>query len=434
MESTPHVTITVPAEWFSYRINRLIQSTEKDKEYGDSRSLMSCIYLKVDRDPNTLKSRLYMSTQSMTSTTYVTVDDVDMEGYGEFMVGAAEFRTIINNFPQDNTLIITHYNDDSDDDHEPGDIVISNDDQSMSFSMMDVPIESTNGIPKAEQKIAKKNHYVTVPVPEIRKAFRNGSSMAQKLDSDQLASQDPLSACGIYFHDEKITMFSVSNDSALFTVDAEESSMPKRGTGCIFLNIPLMNSCLSSFGDNATVTIHMEGTKTLFLSDDDTIIAINAVRYTTGRVLTSEQIFTIYNNFNVDDHAVATVQINAGTFYGALSHAPDDFASETVLDINGTRVEMKSYTNHRPVFRQVIPAEVSWKTDDERTLRIVLNPWSLRKTKNAAGDTVFMAISPQDQGARKITALIMYDPDNFDTKNPDNFFLISSAAPDKENK
>ena len=431
-----YIKITFPADWIQHRVDRLIQSTEKEKDYGDTSSFLSCIHFRLEKDLKNDVDILEMSTQSMQSTTYVHVDDLDVEGRGEFLVSATEFKNIISNFPEDSTITLTHFSW-ATDEHERGEILITTDDDSMSFIIMDVPIESASAMPKAEKKIPKRAPYITVDVQETRKALKNVSGMATKQDSDSIASQNPLTGCGMYIHQEGMTMFTMSMHTALFTITSDDIKTTKTKTPpCLFADIPTLTSTLGAFADNATVTFHTDGTKTLYLEDDDTIVSMNAIRavmgtpgYSDPDSISADQIFAAYKNFSVAKKCTLELDFNASSFYNALGRARDDFDDETVLDVTGSQAEIKSFTKNRVVFRQDIPVSAQWHVEGDRKTRLVLNTRTLKKTRPFTGDSVHIAVVPKDPSTPSLTALMIYDPEDFDDENPDNFYMITSLKP-----
>lgn len=414
------ISIIAPYSWLKSRVDRLYQSTEKAKEYEDSRSFLACIYFEVNDGVVTLQS------ESMVTTTCVSVDDLDTEGEGNFLVSAQDLKDAIAKMPHDSDIQIDYYGEDTDD-FQRGEINLSTTSGDLvSFTIMDTPIES-DAIPSTVNKLKKSLPRATVHVDELKRFYRLASSMAKQIDADQMAGQDPLSSCALTIKKEGVEMFSFFTSSSMFVVPSdktENSSEKKKST--ILTNISVTNSCIGTFSDNEMVDIAVDGDKMLYLCDEDTIMSINSINM--GSANAGTNIDPILEQFSIMfPHAVVHMDINASTLFGALNRANPDKDEECMMEISGNEVILFTQKGKRTTFTQTAPAATTWLDDGERDVLIQIDVSSIKKTQGinlAEDNTVRCTIVFRDEDP---WSMIIYNKDEFDSENPTNFFLISIA-------
>ena len=411
-----NITFIAPQEWLYSRVQRLYQSTEKSKEFNDNKSSLSCILIDVHDGVLTMQS------ECISSTTSVIVDDLEISGDGQYMIQAHNIMDIIKYIPKDAQVKVT-YIAESDDANNSGDIIVSTvDGDDMTFRTVDVPIESDDSVPHALVDIPEKIPRIRVEVSELTKKYKLGSSMAKSIDSDQMAGADPLSACAVFIDKSGLHMFSLFIGASYFNITSDDIEIIDKTKKIILTDIQTTVACIATFSDNYDVDVFIDKDKMLYIADDDTVVAINSINI--GEVNNSVTIKPVINMFNnMFKHIVVHTDVNAGTFFQSMSRIRNGIDYESFMHIGGNSIDVSTQSHGRSVFKQSIPSRNQWIEDDD-SLNAKLNAAYLRKTQGLGKDddgNTHYSFAVKDGSP---WGIIAYNKEDFDEKNPTNFFLF----------
>lgn len=411
------ISIEAPSAWLRNRIERLYQSTEKSKEYNDTNSFFACIYVDVHEDVLTMQS------ESMSSTAFVTVDDLEISGEGSFLVPAQEFYNIVKSIPNESDIKIEYQLEDSDK-SPAGEIRVSTiTGDSISFSMMDQVIEDEGSIPQAITEVPDKTPMVRLKMEDFKRAYKLSSSMAKTLDADQMAGQDFFSSCPTYLKEDGIYMFSHFCDSAFFRVDADESSNIAKKPQVMLTDISTTSTCINSFSDNFDIDVFIEGDKMMYLQDEDTLVSVNSIN--AGVVNEEVKIDIMTQAWNmIKDSIILDIDINAQTLFQALTRSKPHNDEKTIMGVIDNEVIIETLNGNRTVFKQVIPSSNVWLDDGERSIEVVLLPYVLKKAQGIklSDGKIRLSVAFDND---KPWALLVYNKDDFSEENPVNYFLMT---------
>lgn len=404
--NTAVASLTLPAATLSRVMKAAMLSCEQSQ---GEHSFLSAIAWDFRDTEVELSSQSSMSTLSAL---FIHSHSCAVAGEGVFLVKVSDLSSRVAQLPQDGDIIVEFF-----DDHVT---LSSHPSRRVKFSCPTMTVISEDFIPHAPSDIPKSATIATCSGGELAKSYARGASSALAMDKESVSGQSPQSGALVTISENAIDIVSFSHRGSHAHVDAQNVVLAKKTQS---LTSPaLMPQRLAVFGgDDIQLGIDEHGA--VYVADS--VLCMRIMPLATGAqgtTINDKAVFSVLGA--VWGNRRAVVNVSAQSFFAAITRCVSVHPASSTIIIDYADVTITgSNEQGLELFYENITADVSWD-GAPGTVTLKVDAEALKALSKFVPSAHSMSIAVCMAGDNTPGAIAVYDKENFNADNPQDFFIL----------
>lgn len=404
--------MSAPSSWWSDVSKMINLCSEPAKSSSETLSFLSCLKLDISAKSVMLTSQSPISSLSIDAT-----DKCEFSGIVSTLISIKELTHALGNLPHSGDIVVSGNGEDER-------VTVETEDASVSFTVSHNDDFDDDMAPEPPVVDAKLK---TVPVnfSELATQYKTGSSMSQIMIGSEDIGYSPYSGSVLIVKNGSVQTFSISNSAVESLMSVEKQGRKRIDLQSLtnpHFTVARMDA-FSHYCDEGTLGI--DDMRCIILQGDGATMSITPLNTPSknNAAVTYNRILSVlspsWENREVD------VAASAAEFFPSLSRAASVSTKNVKIIVHDTTVLVHGVderTTEYP-FTQELSVETTWHGEGQHTVSFHISP-QLMKTVGGfipKGEEINFSVSLNEQGAP--WAMTVYY-DDFDDKNPHNFFLL----------
>ena len=412
---------TAPSRWKV--VTKWLQiSAVASKNFGDTRSYLSCVYFDFD----TTEGSAEIHTESDISTSFVRLDNDgahEIVGKGTYLMPVAMFSLYMNQMPSDSDIIVEFYDNKC---------VITNDDpvNSVMFSIPLSSLENKELRPKAESAFPENATSFFCDPLELAASYKFVSSTTASA-KDLQESTIALASCALEFHGDFLQVYSLykSCSESVVTVSDEHGNDIEDFTPARTLTLPHETLSRIAIYDGDILECDIDGKTGAFHIGGDglhmKITPFSSDKSKSDR-LSYDNIMKVFAPSW--ESLAADFTFNRKKLIQSISRAASTKPKWITFEFNNSTLTVSCIsgsTNITP-FAEDISVKSRWNTDGQKRVKFGIRPAEALKMFNLLlSNEIFVGVSVAKGEPYALT--IHESEEDFNPEDPHDFLLLAVA-------